>query len=163
ELSPAELEMNYQRYAKRFNQAVDFREQLKNMREALGAGNLDVRSARDGDLDRFDIEWYFRDARGQRRPTPVDTTSYWVDPKTHLVAKLRHARWGEKSTTTVYEYNHPIVNEIYDLGVPRDAKVIDRRPTGHLKDLLDALDRRIESGTGDGVAIVTTVAAAQDA
>lgn len=163
ELSPAELEMTYERYARHFNQAVDFREQLTNMREALGAGNLDVRSARDDGLDRFDIDWYFRDASGKRRPTPVDTTSYWVDPKTHLITKVRHARWGEKPSTTVYEYNHPIVTSIYDLGIPRDAKIVDRRPTGEVKDLLDQLDRRIAAGTGDGFAMIATVAAAQDA
>ncbi|HEY2589076.1 MAG TPA: hypothetical protein VGI81_25255 [Tepidisphaeraceae bacterium] len=162
DLSPAEMEMTYERYAKKFNQAVDFNEQLKNMREAVGAGNLDVRSERDGPFDRFDIDWFRRDASGRREPTPVDAMSYWVDPKTHLIAKVRHARRGEKPVTQVYEYNDPVVNDIYDLGVPRDAKVVDRRPTGVLKNRLDALDRWIEAGTGDGVAIVTTVTAQQD-
>src|SRR5262249_31901329 len=46
---------------------------------------------------------------------------------------------------------------IYDLGVPRNAKVVDRRTTGEQKDRLDALDKRIESGPGDGVAVVTTI------
>ena len=163
ELSPAELELTYERYAKHFNQAVDFREQLKNMREALGAGNLDVRSERDGGLDRFNMDWFLRDAGGKRQSTPVDAMFCWVDPKTHLIIKVRHAQRGQQPSTLVYEYNHPIVNDIYDLGVPRDAKVVDRRPTGALKDRLDALDRRIATGTGDGVAVITTVTRAPDA
>jgi hypothetical protein len=163
ELSPAELETTYEWYSKRFNIAVNFREQLENMRKAMGAGNLDVRSDRDGPLERFDMNWFLRDASGRRQPTPVDAMSYWVDPNTHLIAKMRHVRQGAQPSTLVYEYNHPVVNDIYDLGVPRDAKVVDNRPTGAVKDLLDALDRRIEAGTGDGVAVVATVTARQDA
>ena len=66
-----------------------------------------------------------------------------------------------RSTLEDPTFDHPVVHDMYDLGVPRDSKLVDRRPTSALKERLDALDRRIEARTGDGATIVTTVAVAQ--
>jgi hypothetical protein len=163
ELSPNERERTYEEFSRHFNLAVDFRQQLKNMGTEVGAGNLDVRSSREGGLERFDVDWYLRDANGRRQRTPVHATTYWVNPATQLITKARHMLRDRTPSTFIYRYNDPVVHDIYDLGVPRDAKIVDHRPTGPLRDRLDRIDRRIAAGTGDGVAIVTTTVIDQGA
>jgi hypothetical protein len=162
ELSPSELEMTYARDTQRLGNQLDFRELLKAVEPEMARGDLDLSAHRDGEFDRFDLNLYRRDNNGIREAAAVDAMSYWVEPKTHLIRKVRHLRRDQKPSTVLYGYNNPRVRDIHDLGVPPNAKVVDRRATGLLKERLDALDQRIESRTGDGVAVICTVTTQQN-
>ena len=52
------------------------------------------------------------------------------------------------------EYPQKGPNDIYDLGAPRGAKIIDQRPKGELKDLIEKVQRRYDQGFGDYIAMV---------
>lgn len=61
---------------------------------------------------------------------------------------------GESSYTTVYDYPEEGPGDLYDLGVPRDAAILDIRPEGAALDLIDAVQERFERGFGDHRAVV---------
>jgi hypothetical protein len=55
---------------------------------------------------------------------------YYVDPKTRRILQLdEHVKWGNKGELCVltrkFDYPKTGPKDIYDLGVPRDAKVVD--------------------------------------
>ncbi|MHC4571549.1 MAG: hypothetical protein ACYS0C_05685 [Planctomycetota bacterium] len=53
-----------------------------------------------------------------------------------------------------FEYPQQGPADIYAVGVPRDAKVVDNRPKGSLKDLTKEIQRRFDKGFGDYIAVV---------
>jgi hypothetical protein len=84
---------------------------------------------------------------------PTETV-VWADPQTKLIKKGRSKTGGEVSEFS-FTYGDPAIRDVYDLGVPRNAKVIDARPQKDVNELLARLTKRFEAGFGDYVAIVT--------
>jgi hypothetical protein len=80
--------------------------------------------------------------------------AFWFNPATKRLVKTQGQTDG-KSWTQYYRYNSPAIAEIHDLGVPRNAKIVDHRPTGELKDVLDRIDARVNTGFGDCVGVMT--------
>lgn len=157
DLMPEEVDWTYDRNFRRTAMAVDFAPMLNTLREQFGAGNVDLRQTREEGLDRYDVTLFVTDDAGHRKASSLGVDSYWVDPQTGLISRMWRAWPDGRKDAFRYRYNDPVVGDVYDLGVPRDAKVVDRRPIGPLKDRLDAMDRRLAAGTGDGVAVVCTV------
>ena len=65
-----------------------------------------------------------------------------VDPSTKLPRMSRtEVRWDGKLVTRETQYDFPEKGpaDIYDLGVPKTAKLVDRVPAGDLKRILDTL------------------------
>ena len=53
-----------------------------------------------------------------------------------------------------FEYPEQGPADIYAVGVPKDADVVDTRPKGSLKDLTKEIQRRFDKGFGDYIAVV---------
>jgi hypothetical protein len=53
-----------------------------------------------------------------------------------------------------FEYPEQGPLDIYAVGVPKDADVVDTRPKGNLKDLTEEIQRRFDKGFGDYIAVV---------
>ncbi|HUU59724.1 MAG TPA: hypothetical protein VMZ50_09280 [Phycisphaerae bacterium] len=69
------------------------------------------------------------------------TTRLYVDPETkRIVAMDEYSTGGAKTTTTTFDYLETAPADIYALGVPRDAKVIDRTPPAAVEKLVAAVN-----------------------
>ena len=53
-----------------------------------------------------------------------------------------------------FEYPEQGPADIYAVGVPKDADIVDTRPKGSLKDLTQEIQRRFDKGFGDYIAVV---------
>jgi len=65
-----------------------------------------------------------------------------VDPSTKLPRMSRiEGRWSGKPATSETQFDYPEGGpvDIYDLGVPKTAKLVDRIPAGDLKSILETL------------------------
>lgn len=63
----------------------------------------------------------------------------------------------EKFTVvTTFEYPEHGPNDIYEVGVPRDAKILDIRPEGPANALVELIQNKFEEGFGDHIAVVLT-------
>lgn len=80
----------------------------------------------------------------------------WADPQTKLLRRCEYEVDG-KAFTVTYTYGEPAVTSLYDLGVPRDARVVDKRASKELAALFERLQKRVTEGFGDGVASLTEV------
>jgi hypothetical protein len=54
----------------------------------------------------------------------------------------------------VFDYPDEGPQDIYALGAPEDAVIIDTVPKGNLKDLTDEIQRRFDNGIGDHTAVI---------
>ncbi|MFA6133942.1 MAG: hypothetical protein WC869_08020 [Phycisphaerae bacterium] len=77
-----------------------------------------VAKSRDGANDRFDLS--FQDAKHFRSIT------IWADPANNRIRKMS-SQFNKDTATSVYEYDARPINDIYDLGVPRDAKIVEEK------------------------------------
>jgi hypothetical protein len=121
--------------------------------------NFEISRSTVGTLQRFEINWSSKSRPDRPANETPRSIVYWVDPQTKLIQRVE--AYGSVSVVT---YGEPELATIYDLDVPRDATVIDDRPTGAVRDILDRLDERIQQGYGDGISVLTTeVASGADA
>jgi hypothetical protein len=116
-----------------------------------------VKQSEDGGLMRYDIELppepASRPAKGSAGEKPTSMTM-WVDPKTKLIQRSKSTEDGQEITCK-YAYGPPAIRDVYDLGVPRDAQVVDARPPADVDALFKRLERRYDEAFGDYVAVVT--------
>lgn len=62
---------------------------------------------------------------------------------------------GEKFTAVVtFEYPEHGPNDIYSVGAPRDATIVDIRPEGPANALVELIQNKFEQGFGDHIAVV---------
>jgi hypothetical protein len=106
--------------------------------------DADVKESKDGDLVRYDVR-----TKGSK-----DVHTIWADSKTKLIVKGVDRSDGQ-TVEFLVTYGEPAIRDVYDLGVPRTAKVLDARPPKDASQLLARLQRRVEEGFGDHVAILT--------
>jgi hypothetical protein len=85
------------------------------------------------------------------------SATLWADPQTKLLRRSRYEDAGGTIHQMGFTYGAPAVQSLYDLGVPRDAAVIDERPTGELAALLDRLQKRVDRGFGEGVVMLAEI------
>jgi hypothetical protein len=137
-MHPVEMAQTFEGYGRQTFKAVSL-DALQSDWQNVGAT---AQYTVDGKLDRYVVKY------------PDETQTYWFDPTTRRLAKVQGTNAGNV-WTKYYRYNAPAVKSIYDLGVPRTAKIVDNRPTGELKELLARIDQRMDRGFGDYVAILT--------
>jgi hypothetical protein len=87
--------------------------------------HYELQYQRDGKQDRFDIGLY-ETSDPKSEPAPDENLTVWVDPRSKLIRKLR-TETASRTSTSAFSYGQPVIRNIYDLGAPLDAKVIDRR------------------------------------
>lgn len=104
-----------------------------------------VTKSNDGELTRFDI--------ANSDDASIHTT-VWSDPQTNHIRKVNATRKGDASTAE-YTYGAPRIRDIYDVGVPRDAEIVDGRPAPDAARVVTRLSDRIAKGFGNGVAVLT--------
>ena len=125
------------------------------LRKQQGLALPKVTESTEQGLVRFDITSDPADAKrasdDQRDALPAHAI-IWTDPQTKLIRKAQYESGGERSTAR-YDYGDPVIREIYDVGVPRDAKVVDHRPPANVEALFARLARRSETAFGDYVAL----------
>jgi hypothetical protein len=109
-----------------------------------------VKELKDGEFLRYELE-FPKKVRGKERP---ERAVIWVDRKTKLIQRGTVNLDGGEAMTFTYTYGEPAVGDVYDLGVPRDAVVVDARPPADLEALWTRLENRSANGFGDLVAVV---------
>jgi hypothetical protein len=82
---------------------------------------------------------------GEAAQGPLDRLVFRVDPQTHLPASLKWKRLDgtpdrpAEEFTMLFDYPEQGPADVYDLGVPRTAKLDDRVPPDDLQRVLDGL------------------------
>ncbi len=109
-----------------------------------------VTRSREGELDCFTATL----SGPTGRP---ETLTILANPKTQLIQKIRIEQNGMRAVYR-YTYGPPEIKDIYDVGVPRDAKVVDNRPAQGAQEVTKRLEARIRKGFGDGIAVLTASA-----
>lgn len=80
----------------------------------------------------------------------------WVDGRSKLLGRVIQDSGQGAVTTINYEYLTRPVQSIFDLGVPRNARLVDNLPAPETRAFLDQLDARLEKDWGDNVAVLIT-------
>lgn len=89
------------------------------------------------------IEYLLQIQKDDAEPS-VRAVRIRVDARTKLPVLWEERGVGDKVSTTRFDYPNSGPNDIYDLGVPRDTKIVDRLPRGDLARIArtDKADRR---------------------
>jgi hypothetical protein len=132
--------------------------------EESGAAAPTVKERVEDGLLRFDVELAV--PAGATQPTTGRATlpskgTLWADRRTKLIAKLQYDSAGATKTFR-FTYGAPDIGDLYDLGVPRDARIIDNRIRGDEIGYLAKLQERVDHGFGDGVAVLTELEVGAD-
>lgn len=134
---------------------------LVDLLEREGPAAFEVRRTEAGQYDRFDISRTNVKAgiwpgafRALTDYHIGDRFTLWTDRRTRRIERIEFKDKDGQAHTRVLSYGEPYLNDMYDLGVPRDALVVERRITPAAQDALDRIDRRIEQGLGDYVALL---------
>jgi len=117
-----------------------------------------VKETPEGDLKRYDIVFFASDAearkfREERNGDPLlRGMTVWVN-RDKLMTRVK---FDDPSVPVTLDatYGPPEIHDIYDLGVPHSAKIIDERVKDDLKSLMARLDQRPLKGFGDYVALL---------
>jgi hypothetical protein len=129
---------------------------LACMEKGLGVRSTIVTRSEEDRLERFDVTFTeMAKDYGAASITPRRLT-VWIDPQTRLIQRLCTVR-NDSTEELSYQYGEPVIRDIYDLGVPRSAKIVDNRPSQTLQTLLDRFDSRYKKGFGDYAAVLVYV------
>ncbi|MEM9419432.1 MAG: hypothetical protein AAGA25_10340 [Planctomycetota bacterium] len=141
------------------NQApTTFPELIAFYEKLFGIDAIPVERTEEDQRVRYDIT--LTEAQQQamqaKNSVPMTRATVWVDPQTQRVVRMSSDVKGQGSFAMDISYRPAeAIQSVYDIGVPRDAEVIDRTPKADVNDLLDELDRRFEAGLGDVAAVFT--------
>jgi hypothetical protein len=135
---------------------------LASIKKVMAAAP-DIKETRDQGWQRFDLT--YEDA--SRKKAIQETI--WVDPQSKRIEKMAapvYGDFGEKVMVMKYTYGDPALKDIYDAGVPRDARVVEEvaetapgdPPCGKLPNIA-AL---VKDESQDGAAIVARLKKRQD-
>jgi hypothetical protein len=101
---------------------ADFLAQIKANGEVLSS----VVESTDQKLERFDLMVTDEVKKQVSLEVPTGKLTIWADPQTKLIRKLSSMVDGQPMVED-YSYGAPAIADIYDLGVPRTAQVVDDR------------------------------------
>jgi hypothetical protein len=120
---------------------------------------LKIEQSTESGLQRLEISFPKNTSATSTAPTTAEAgvvrashVTMWIDPQSNLIQKVTSLIDGEVDTVE-YVYGEPI-KDLYDLGVPRDTKIVDNRVKGDVNALFERLQKRYEKGFGDFVALV---------
>jgi|GEM_PF-4876848 len=80
--------------------------------------------------DEFKLQWHSPPPGG-----PEVQMTFYVDPQTHLPQSMT-GKFGMESAEFTFDYPENGPGDIYALGVPKDAKLVDRVPKGDMARIL---------------------------
>jgi hypothetical protein len=88
-----------------------------------------VTKSSDHGLDRFDVQFkgYPATQPASKGNSPIWSMTIWSDPESKLIQRMVMIQDGKPATMT-FTYGDPDIRDIYDLGAPRNAKVIEVGP-----------------------------------
>jgi hypothetical protein len=140
---------------------LQFPSLIEQLRAVMGQDAVKIVQSSDRGLDRFDItiatpatqrvvDFQNKGAGSLGRPSAV-----WVDPKTKLIRAALVD--GQEMTLT---YGAPEMRSIFDVGVPKVAKICDNRPTPETVATFKRVLVRAQKPFPDGVAVLLTVGSA---
>jgi hypothetical protein len=112
-----------------------------------------VTKSTENGLLRFDIN-HSQELPAKPRPDAIQSETFWADPQTKLLQRIRKTMFNGIVYEDNYTYGQAIHHDVFDLGVPRTAKVDDLRPNQQVHDVVDHLSRRDPTILGDFVAVV---------
>lgn len=132
-------------------------EAMAQVRLMLRSFKPQVQQEPDGDLKRFTVSA----AGADPDATPIERVTIWVEPTTALVHRLKVDVGQQPKNTKLrsvgyeqtYSYGGAAIEDIYSLGVPRDAKVVDLRMDGPTRDLVGKALRVMRPDLGDYAAV----------
>jgi hypothetical protein len=133
-------------------------ELLAMYKKQLGRDPVSVKETAEGVLKRFDITFFASDAEAEKFHKEHDSgflgrqMSVWVNGD-KLMTRMQFDDPSGKVTADI-SYGPPEIHDVYDLGAPRTAKVVDERLKDDLKGLMTRLDQRPIKGFGDYVALL---------
>ena len=131
---------------------------IDEQKRAFGVSPLAIKESADSDLTRFDIILFASPEAAQKCAKDYNlaflgtSISVWVNHD-HLMTRMRLDD-PQGPITFNYTYNVPDIHDLYDLGVPHSAKVIDERLTQNLQTLMDRLDARAQKTFGNYTALL---------
>jgi hypothetical protein len=131
---------------------------IDEQKRAFGIIPLAIKESVDGDLIRFDITLFASPEAAQKCATEYNmaflgtSISVWVNHD-HLMTRMRLDD-PHGPITFNYTYNVPDIHDLYDLGVPRSAKIVDERLTQNLQTLMDRLDAHAQKTFGNYTALL---------
>jgi hypothetical protein len=129
---------------------------LRIAKERYGLQELNARTQWDGNRIRYDIVYppKVQDACLERGCPVPQSQSIWVDPKTHLIQRVRNVS-SLGTLVTLVSYGGAL-REIYALGVPRDTRIEDFRPdpSEELRSWVARLQERRRKFSFDYTAVV---------
>jgi hypothetical protein len=72
------------------------------------------------------------------------------------LSRITHLPGNNRDATSSLSFDYPEngPKDIYNLGVPKDAQIIDNRPQGEMKRILDEIQKRYDAGFDDHIAVV---------
>ena len=82
----------------------------------------------------------------------------WVDPESKLIQECEIEVIENEHVVSLlltFSYDEPAIQDIYDLGVPLTASVVDNRPGADLAPILGRLENRVVQGFGNYTAVLT--------
>jgi hypothetical protein len=127
----------------------------------LGSNWKDVQPTDDGPLKKYDLAAgnpILANPALPREPLAAVPDTVWVDPKTGMLAKtITHLSNSVRTweVTVAYEFGIDGPADIYGAGVPRDARIVDNRPSPETKQILDRVQNRINKGFDNYVGVLT--------
>ncbi len=147
-----------------------------------GEKKYEIKQSRAGRYERFHIS-PIKPETGRSKVLGLKKMVVYVDPDTKLIRRITGESPEGITFVYGYSYGEPAIKDIYSLGVPRNAKVIDNRgatsqparqpkdtsikavprsakvvdnrPVEQARTIMDRLEKRIEKGLGDYVAVLT--------
>ena len=132
---------------------------LNELRALLNSSQPDIVRSEDGPWLKFELT-----SEHGLAENGVGKVTLWVDPTTELVHKVQtqtiagHHPVGKAAavdSVVSYIYGPPAYPDIYALGAPRDAKVVDMRPDPATRTVLQKTRAVLEPRLGDYVAVLT--------
>jgi hypothetical protein len=129
---------------------------LDRLKDSTGVHPVTVRQVEEGQFERFDINFSKPEKEYLNTPYSPRRMTVWVDPETRLIRRTSTDQEGRREELN-YRYGEPAIRDLYDLGVPREAKIVDNRPRQDIKTIFDRLDARYNKGLGDYVAVLTNI------
>ena len=129
-------------------------------KKEFGRDALTVKESPEGDASRFDITLFSspEEAKAFAKEHNIEFlgtgVTIWVN-RDHLITRMR-LEDPHGPVMLNYTYNVPELHDIYDIGAPRSAKVIDDRLTQNLQSVMDRVDARAAKGFGNYTAFLAS-------
>jgi len=159
-------------YEKKVQQQYSYKENVVmiNSMEGMQLGNLDVQSPiefMDKMIQGMQSEHEEITSRIEIRAGkeveiitgkgPRKTSTITKDVESGLITFANESETNGDRVTYTFDYPDQGPVDIFALGIPDDAEIIDNRPQGNLKELTDILNLKCKEGLGDFQAIQLTL------